>query len=140
MFVADIMAEESRHRTHSAGMGVRFVEGTIERHFTGIEADAGPGLTESSAQVFFAGHEIYGASLRFIRLDEIHQCVFRRFLPRLRDVIESFSGKVLELGILDRRNENTRGAAAIVEKIFPIGVIAGAIFLDSRANGVIFRS
>src|ERR1700676_1978405 len=77
MFMADETAGESRMGTHGPRMGGRFIEGTVERHFTGVEADAGPGLAEAGAEVFFAGHEIDRAGLSVVREDEIHQRVFR---------------------------------------------------------------
>ena len=72
VLVADVTAEEARHGAHCARMGVWFVDGSVERHFASIEADAGPRLAEADAEVFFTGHEIDRAGLRFVGKDEIH--------------------------------------------------------------------
>src|SRR5882724_5405396 len=124
MLVADVVAEESRHGTHGAWMVVRFVEWAIKGYFTGVETDACPGLAETGALIFFAGHEIDCAGLCFVRQDEIHQRVFWRFLPRSCNFIERFPGEVLELRVFGRGDENPRSAAAIIEEVFPVGVIA----------------
>src|SRR5712691_9999006 len=129
MSVADVVAEETRHGAHGARMRVRFVRGAVEGHFAGVEANAGPRLAEARAEVFFAGHEINRAGSRVVREDEIHERVFRRLLPDVWAVIESFSGELLELGFFSGGNENAGSTAAIVVEVFPVGVIAGEIFL-----------
>ena len=100
MFVADVVAEKARHGAHGPWMTVRFISWAIERHFAGIQADAGPRLAQAGVDVFFAGHEIDRAGLGFVRQDKIHQRVFGRFLPRFGNLIESFSGKLFEIRIL----------------------------------------
>ena len=82
---------------------MRLVSGAVEGHFVGVESDAGPGLAEAGAQVFFAGHEIDGAGLRFVGEDEIHESVFGSFLPRLRYFVERFSGELFQLRVFERK-------------------------------------
>jgi len=140
MSVADVMAEETRHGAHGARMRVRFEHGAVKGHFASVEANAGPRLAEAGAEVFFAGHEINRAGLRVVREDEIHERVFRGLLPGFCNVIESFPGELLEFGFFSGGNEDAGGAAAVVVKVFPVGVIAGEIFLDALANGRIFQA
>src|SRR6266849_8360913 len=37
MPVANVMSEKTRHGAHSAGMRMRFVRGTVKRHFIGVQ-------------------------------------------------------------------------------------------------------
>jgi len=70
MLVANVVAEKARHGTHGPRMAMRFIGRAIERHFSRIEADAGPRLAQAGVDIFFAGHEIDRAGLRFVRQDK----------------------------------------------------------------------
>src|SRR5690349_4275547 len=47
MFIADVVAEETRHRTESPRVAMRFIGGSVQRSFWSIEPDAGPWLLQS---------------------------------------------------------------------------------------------
>src|SRR5215472_2744422 len=139
MLVADVVAEKARHGAHGARVSVSFVDRAVKGHFAGIEADARPRLAEARAEVFFAGHEIDRSGLRAVSENEIHERVFRRFLPGFGDVVDRFPFKLLQFLFFRRSDQNTWSATAVIKEVFPIGMIAREFLLNARADGGILQ-
>src|SRR5919108_3582019 len=95
MLVADVMAEKARHGAETTRMLVWSVSRSVQRHFIAVEPNTCPGLSQTCAQIFFAGHEIKGASMSVIGEHKVHQRVFRSFLPGLGNLIDCFPFELL---------------------------------------------
>ena len=119
---------------------MRLVGGTVEGHFIGIQADARPWLAQACPQVLFAGHEINSSGLRRVGKNEVHQRVFRRFLPGFGDIVDCFPFELLQFRFFDGSDEHPGTAATVVEKVLPVGMIPGKFLFDARANGGIFQA
>jgi len=135
MFVADVMAEKARHGAHGPWMTVRFISWAVERHFAGIEADAGPRLAQAGVDVFFAGHEIDGAGLCFVRQDKIHQRVFGRFLHAWQRHRE-FLSDCLNPGFAERWR--TLDDVAKAWKKSPEDTLMDFVLADKAQTGAIY--